>query len=161
MPRATAVRRSVPLNRAGSTVLLGFALLLISLFGLVLPGSSVLNAVRSWDWTPVEARVTAVSSLSHSCAVTYAYTVKGRTYQSDRIGWDVFDGDRHKGPDCASLGDDPQPIVGETIRVFYDPLNPGQAVHRLELPGSSLFGMVWGLGFTVMLVFMLVQVWRQ
>ncbi|PIG95670.1 DUF3592 domain-containing protein [Deinococcus sp. UR1] len=158
MPRATAVRRSVPLNRAGSTVLLGFALLLISLFGLVLPGSSVLNAIRSRGWTPVEARVTAVSSLSHSCAVTYAYTVKGRTYQSDRIGWDVFDESRHKGPDCASLGDDPQPAVGETIQVFYDPLSPGQAVHRPELPGSSLFGMMWGLGFTVMLVFMLVQV---
>ncbi|MCD0158245.1 hypothetical protein [Deinococcus sp. 6GRE01] len=52
--------------------------------------------------------------------MTYSYAVKGRTYQSDRIGWDVFDESRHKGPDCASLGDDPQPAVGETIHTDSD-----------------------------------------
>ncbi|WP_309858543.1 DUF3592 domain-containing protein [Deinococcus soli (ex Cha et al. 2016)] len=154
-------RQTVTLNRVGSSVLLGSGLFLISSFLLVLPGTSVVNAIRSRSWTSVEARVTKVSSLSHSCAVTYSYDVNGRTYQSDRMGWNVFNKNRDEGPECAALGDDRQPEVGETIQVLYDPSNPQQAVRRPDLPGSSLFGMVWGTVFTSMLVFMLVQLWRQ
>ncbi|WP_157882946.1 hypothetical protein [Deinococcus soli (ex Cha et al. 2016)] len=46
-------RQTVTLNRVGSSVLLGSGLFLISSFLLVLPGTSVVNAIRSRSWTSV------------------------------------------------------------------------------------------------------------
>jgi hypothetical protein len=100
------------------------------------------RAIAAAGWTPVEAKIlsydagitTQRSGSSVSARVRYAYTVNGRTYTGDRMGFllrDRFENTAEGMAQVERLAQDVQP------RAYYDPADPGQSVLSIGHPYAA------------------------
>ena len=127
--------------------------LMLLLLGLSLFCWEVYSAVRSFqsnNWEPTNGRIVKseieVSGYGRRrrsrAVVSYSYVVKGKRYECDNIQF----GGLSIGSSIAGLFGKPQVLEdypkGKSVRVFYNPNNPDDAVLKRKLPASTYVTMI-------------------
>lgn len=130
-----------------------FGALLMLLLGIALTAFGVISiqkALASKSWPTTEGKVTAsdVSSerdsdgkTMYKAEVRYAYTVNGKSYESDKIKM-ISSSSSSSGMEQKTAGKYP---VGATVKVRYNPSNPGTAVLEAGLQIVHWLLMVFGI----------------
>jgi uncharacterized membrane protein len=77
-------------------------------------------------------------SMSHYPVVVYDYEVRGQRYQSSRIGFSEI-GTGWAGPAQQKIARYP---AGGTVQVYYNPLNPADAVLERSAPGNPFLWII-------------------
>ena len=85
------------------------------------------------------------SRIKYVARIRYAYTVNGRKYNNDEVGFGKSEyTSRRKSKIEKYLEQFP---VGKSVRVFYNPENPGQAVLSQGVTGGALLVLAGGILF--------------
>lgn len=146
-------------------VLRTFTLLILGLTALaflVMPAQAVLAYAQHRTWVPTTATVThadgppqfarttarATRRIPTDCGLQYAYTVRGRTYAAERIGFEAPGILSGPAPTpCAVFRTRPYPEVGQRLPIRYDPAHPQRAVYLPAFPRTTVLSSLGVLAF--------------
>jgi len=94
---------------------------------------------------------------THGVRISYAYTVAGREYVSDRYRYGNF-----SSSDCGwanqAVGENPP---GKPVTAFYNPRAPDEALLQPGLAGSDLFMLMFMTPFNAVMLALWVAGWNQ
>lgn len=140
--------RNKPLKDRIKSIFYSFPFLFtaILLFGffIFLPARSVYSARQALTWPTTQATVKKANysvkgSSIERCRIEYAYSLNGRNYVGERIGFEgIMSGVRNTDPECLVLDAKSLPQKGDFITIRYNPSKPSDAVFRANIPRRSL-----------------------
>jgi hypothetical protein len=120
------------------------------------------QARASRDWPQVEGRVLRCEEQKKSDErfplVEYEYEVRGKSYRSQQIAFDVFDKPGGQGKVETILARYP---VGRNVTVFHDPEDPAVAILEPEVYAPFLIPLMFGSIFGVMGILILWTPFRR
>ncbi len=136
---------------------MGLLPLLVGLYLIHFSGKTLLEAYQSTGWSSTEgvvlsSKIALLSVIDRSrrnpipiARVEYSYTVAGKTYTSTRISLNDY-GSNIKGQQKKIINGYPEEA---TVKVFYDPQKPGNAILEHRTPFVYYFGLGGGIIFTL------------
>ena len=129
--------------------LVSLAFIIAGLIVIYLDAMAVLDAGKSHAWPSTQGTL-RVTQGAYRKTLSYQYTVKGITYESDHVIHGEM-GNKNPSSDWQRFS---ELATGQQVEVFYQPWNPRRSVLARELDPRARFNILFGCAFLLMGVFL-------